>query len=478
MNITQKIIQFEWLRLKKSGLFKSLIMVLVIFLTAAFYTGVRQDQFRKNSIQFIQDKEQKSHNEFKSVVAELERKNEEFKGNGHRDPSSPLGAANSTGNRTFYLPPTDLSFINIGESDVKPNYYRLGLYKKTTLFHAAEIENASVLYNGHFDIGFVLVFILPLLVIALTYNLASFDKEHGTFGLLLSGSTSFKQIVTARFLFRGLVLFASSVLLIVLGIVFTGNFPAFATANFWILLVIIALYITFWCGVSYFVNSYQKSSSFNASILASLWLILVVLLPGFIKEFSTKIHPMPSKIALIAERREVADSIRNKSNEALNQFMEDHPDLVPNPNADDRIKNAIDRFSVDVAVNEKMKPMEEAFDKQLEQQEKTIENYRFLSPAVIMQKMVDYLSGNSKERYSEFNAQLNVFRENYRSFFAKKIFEAEKFKSKDYDQIPKANFVEKPIESSRFLFNIGFLVVISVILFYFASTKLDRLNNE
>ena len=158
--------------------------------------------------------------------------------------------------------------------------------------------------------------------------------------------------------------------------------------------------------------------------------------------------------------------------------MEDHPDLVPNPNADDRIKNAIDRFSVDVAVNEKMKPMEEAFDKQLEQQEKTIENYRFLSPAVIMQKMVDYLSGNSKERYSEFNAQLNVFRENYRSFFAKKIFEAEKFKSKDYDQIPKANFVEKPIESSRFLFNIGFLVVISVILFYFASTKLDRLNNE
>lgn len=117
MNITQKIIQFEWMRLKKSGLFKSLVLVLILFLTAAFYTGVRHDQFRKNSIQFIKDKEHKSHTEFKNVVAELERKNEDFKGNGHRDPSSPLGAANSTGNRTFFLPPTDLSFVTIGESE-------------------------------------------------------------------------------------------------------------------------------------------------------------------------------------------------------------------------------------------------------------------------------------------------------------------------------------------------------------------------
>lgn len=478
MNITQKIIQFEWIRLKKSGLFKSLIVVLILFLTAAFYTGVRHSEFRKNSIEFIKDKEQKSHSEFKNVVAELEKKNEEFKGNGHRDPSSPLGAANSTGNRTFYLPPTDLSFINIGESDVKPNYYRLGLYKKTTLFHTAEIENASVLYNGHFDIGFVLVFILPLLVIAITYNIASFDKEHGTMGLLLSGSTSFKQIVTARFLFRGLVLYFSTILLLIIGIAVTGNFSAFFTLQFWILLLIIALYIAFWCAVSLWVNSYQKSSSFNASILASLWLILVVLLPGFIKEFSTKIHPMPSKIALIAERREVADSIRNKSNEALNQFMEDHPDLVPNPNADKRIKNAIDRFSVDVAVNEKMKPMEDQFERQLENQETTIEHYRFLSPAVMMQKMVDYLSGNSKERYSEFTSQLNDFREQYRTFFAKKIFEAEKFKSTDYDQIPKAHFVEKNIDSSRFIFNILFLVVLSGILCYVALGKINRLKME
>ena len=125
-----------------------------------------------------------------------------------------------------------------------------------------------------------------------------------------------------------------------------------------------------------------------------------------------------------------------------------------------------------------MKPMEDQFEPQLENQETTIEHYRFLSPAVMMQKMVDYLSGNSKERYSEFTTQLNDFREQYRTFFAKKIFEAEKFKSTDYDQIPKAHFVEKNIDSSRFIFNILFLVVLSGILCYVALGKINRLKME
>ena len=56
-------------------------------------------------------------------------------------------------------------------------------------------------------------------------------------------------------------------LLLIIGIAVTGIFSAFFTLQFWILLLIIALYIAFWCAVSLWVNSYQKSSSFNASIL-------------------------------------------------------------------------------------------------------------------------------------------------------------------------------------------------------------------
>ncbi|MDO4763008.1 MAG: DUF3526 domain-containing protein [Flavobacteriaceae bacterium] len=474
MNIYKQIYLFEWIRLRKSGLFKMLITVLSLFFIAAFYTGIRYHQYRKDTIEYIKHSEANKHREFKEIVEELEKNNEEFKGNGHRDPSNPMGVANSTGNRTFYLPPADMSFISIGESDIKPNYYKLGLYKKTTLYHTSEIENASVLYNGHFDVGFILVFILPLLVIALTYNVSSYDKEQGTLGLLLSGSTRVERIISVRYTFRCFVLYVSTVAIFIIGVVLTGNFSVFQSLSFWLLLITIFVYVAFWGALSYWLGSFKKSSSFNASILATLWLILVVLFPGIIKEISLKTHPIPSKLELISLKRNITDSIRNKSNDALNQFMEDHPDLVPNANIDAKIQNAVTRYSVDVAVNEKMKPIENSFNQQIEKQENLIENYRFLSPTIMIQKNIDFISGNGIPRYKEFENQLDVFREQYRSFFAKKIFSAGKFKSKDYDNIPKSFFVEKNIGYKSFFLNILFITIFSLLLIYFANNKLNN----
>lgn len=475
MKIYNKIFQIEWKRLWKSGVFRSLILVLILFLISAFYTGIRYQSFREETIEYINKTEKERYAEFKGVVEELERKNEAFAGNGHRDPSNPMGVANSTGNRTFYLPPTKLSFINIGESDITPNYYKLGLYKKTTLYHEAEIENASILYNGHFDISFVIVFVLPLLIIALTYNITSFDKEHGTLGILLSGIVGFRKIISIRYAIRVLLLYLATIVLFSLGVLFTGKFDVFLEKSFWILLFITFVYTLFWAALSYFVTSFQRSSGFNASVLVVLWVLLVVLLPGIIKEVSSKIHTMPSRIDMIAKKREVTDSIRNKSNDALNQFLEDHPDLVPNTGVDNSLKNSITRYSVDVAVNDVLKPLEKVFDEQLSKQEEMIESYRFLSPVIMMQKMMDYTSGSSKERYTEFTKQLESFREEYRAFFAKRIFSASKFKSEEYDIIPKKEYEEKNIEGNKFLINLLFLLILSILLIILSQKQLIKL---
>lgn len=475
MNIHTKICVFEWIRLKKSGVFKSLLLILIILFTAAFYTGIKHQNFRKNTIEYIQSVEKKKHNDFKNIVAKLEKDNEEYKGNRHRDPSNPMGVANHTGNRTFHLPPTDISFIAIGESDTKPNYYKLGLYKKTTLYHTAEIENASVLYNGHFDISFVLVFIIPLLVIALTYNIASFDKEHGTFGILLSSPISFNKIMATRFIFRGILLYAITVFILTTGVFLTGNYKAVGNIYWGLLLLSILAYILFWCVLSYWVNSFQKSSNFNAGFLTSLWLILIILFPGIIKEISAKSHPIPSKIELVTKRRELTDSVRNESNDILNQFLEDHPELVSNSTIDDKIKNSITRYSVEATVNDKMQIFEKQFEKQLKKQEAFIDNYRFISPAIIMQKMVEHISGNGKERYIEFENQFHHFREEYKLFFTKRIFSNPTFKSNEYDLIPKKNYQEKKLDQSSFIRNILFLIGISILFIILSQRQFHKI---
>lgn len=476
MNTLQNIFYFEWVRLKKSNLFLCLTIILIILFGTAFYTGVRHFQFRKDTIAYIQKTEQENYkkSQEKARVAENDPN---FKSKSpFRDPTHPIGVGWMMGNRAFFMKPTAWSFISIGDSDFRPNYYKTSLFKNQTLFHNSEIENASVLYNKHFDLGFVLIFILPLICIALTYNIASYDRENGTMGILLSGTKSFQQIIATRFLFRGGVIFGLCAMLLVLGIVLTGNTGVILSVEFLLILLTIVSYITLWCSIAYWIGSLRKSSSFNISSLASIWLVVVILLPSIIKEFSTKVYPMPSKIDLIAREREVADSVRQKSDKILSKYMDDHPELIAGATQVEKNKATYTRFSTAAEVEKIMKPLKDTHETKIDEQEHFIEMYRFFSPVIMMQRMVDYISGNSRDRYKEFNTQFLDFRKEYKAFFITKIFAGEKIKSTDYDLIPKKDFNDKKTgESSiKFITNVLVIVLMAMGLILISNKKYKK----
>lgn len=477
MNTLQKIFYFEWLRLKKSNLFLSLVVILTILFGTAFYTGMKHVQFRKNTIEYIQKTENKNYEEGKKNALEVENNPDMTFKSPFMNPTNPVGVGWRTGNRVFFLEPKDLSFISIGDSDFRPNYYKTSLFKKQTLFHNSEIENSAILYNKHFDLGFVLIFILPLVCIALTYNISSYDRENGTMGILLSGVNSFRKLVFLRFLFRGIVVFLVCLVLLILGLVFTGNIRVIASMEFFVFLLIVASYLALWCGISYWVGSFRRSSSFNVSLLAAVWLLLVILLPSVVKEISVKLHPMPSKIDLIAKERAVADSIRQKSDKILSKYMDDHPELVVGASQEEKNRATYARFSTAAEVEKVMKPLRDFHDSKIDEQEYFIEMYRFVSPAIMTQKMLDYISGNSRDRYQEFDAQFLDFREEYKMFFIEKIFKGKKFKSTDYDLIPKREFKDINREDSirNFIINILIIVCMTCILIVWANINYKKI---
>lgn len=111
------------------------------------------------------------------------------------------------------------------------------------------LENPLRLMTGRFDLAFVVVYFLPLLVVALTYNLVSLEREQGTQALLRSQPIHVPLLlrVTAALRARVLVLIASITML------------PFALAGeglrvgCWILTV--ANYAAFWTGLSLWVGS-------------------------------------------------------------------------------------------------------------------------------------------------------------------------------------------------------------------------------
>src|SRR5262245_9770670 len=129
------------------------------------------------------------------------------------NPANPAAVAGSLSGRHTTIPNAPLAALAIGQSDMMPNYYRITYLSKVQFMYDTEIENPWNLLSGHFDLAFVIVFVLPLLVITLGYNLLSAEREQGTLRMLCSQPVTIATLLTGKIIVRMLALIAVAVVL-------------------------------------------------------------------------------------------------------------------------------------------------------------------------------------------------------------------------------------------------------------------------
>jgi ABC-2 type transport system permease protein len=440
------ILRYDYLLLWRSKMLGVCLGALTVFVGFALWSGQQRVDFQKNTLRYIAGQEAQLHAESRAVVADLEQRGAVFSGNSHRDPSEPGGAANATGNRYFTLPPAPLALTATGQSDLQPYYYKFSLNKKQALYHQEEIDNASILYNGYFDLSFVIVWLLPLLAIALTYNIASAERERGTIFLLsVADGVTPKTVAIGKFAGRFGLLWGAFSALTLTGLVLSGVSLRANAAETTGLLGLAGLYTAFWYALGFGISQLGRSSGFNAAMLLGTWLLLLVVIPALLGVVAEAVYPPPSRLELIAETREASDEARKNSAALLSQYYEDHPELAPADGRRPDPKNfAVVSLRSALEVEKTLQPLEEAFVQHQARREALAHNFRLLSPAIFVRQMLEDLAGVGPARYRDFDRQMHVAHAAYRQFFAAKIFRLEKMTAADYDQIPKAVFQPTP----------------------------------
>lgn len=100
-------------------------------------------------------------------------------------PDHPYYLGTRQGTNAF-LPPGPLASLAAGQTDLYPFGYLVTTGNRESLVTSEPLENPVKLHTGTFDLAFVLIYLGPLLILALSFNLISEEKEGGTLGLLLS----------------------------------------------------------------------------------------------------------------------------------------------------------------------------------------------------------------------------------------------------------------------------------------------------
>jgi ABC-2 type transport system permease protein len=180
------------------------------------------------------------------------------------------------------------------------------------------------------------VYLFPLVIIALSYNLVSLEKEQGTLALLLSQPVSLKTVIVGKIGLRAALVVLLVLLFSLIGMGIGGL--DLSSPGAWLRLLVwsgtVAAYGAFWFGAVLFVTSFARSSATNALALAGIWLLLVVVLPSTLNMAVSVLYPMPSRVDMIAALRVASDEASSKGNQLLAKYYGDHPELVTEPGSD------------------------------------------------------------------------------------------------------------------------------------------------
>ena len=191
------IISHETRQVMRTGALWSILTLLVGAIIFASWSGgrsiERQTKGAAAAVAFEDGLRNHLRKDTEKYAAEVEAAGGEYKFASvrHSPGSGPpqgtnAGAVGAETSKYVTLPPTGLAALSVGQSDIQLNYLPISLATTLDVTKNLELENPINLSTGSFDIAFVVIFLLPIFILAMSYDLLSSEKERGTLAMILA----------------------------------------------------------------------------------------------------------------------------------------------------------------------------------------------------------------------------------------------------------------------------------------------------
>ncbi|MEM7187302.1 MAG: ABC transporter permease subunit, partial [Bacteroidota bacterium] len=308
-------------------------------------------------------------------------------------PTSPVAVGNYYP-RVAAMESQSMGFIATGQADLFTPFMKPKVYGDDYALNFTEMTSPVQLLFGSFDLAFVIVYLLPLLIIAFSYNVLSAERESGSLRLLVSQPINLRywvlQKLGLRFFWLSLLVIVTLIIAFLTMDVAIGN----ELSAFFSLVALTIAYMLFWFALAFIINLWGSSSARNAVSMLGLWVLLVLLVPSVLNQFGASMYPMPSRTVMINEMRTKKIEVAKIQDEILDNYLRDHPEYALNDSTETR--TFWHRYMASQKlVKEELEPIVSAYEVQLEKQQALTARFKWVSPPLTMQESLNALAGTS-----------------------------------------------------------------------------------
>lgn len=326
--------------------------------------------------------------------------------------------------------------LSVGQSDVQPAYFRVTAHPPHSFLNASEIQNPLNQVSGSFDVAFVMIFVLPILIIAISFDLMSREKEGGTLALVAAQGVRLRDLILAKILVRAAFLLTTLLLLVFTSSAIIGANLSDGGALLQLLTwyAVIAAYAFFWFALALAINALNWPSVTNGVVLANVWLVFVVVIPSFVNVAASTLYPAPSRVELTTEIREATELADKQAASAREDYLFDHPELAGAGATPDAFYVQV--LATGAAIEKVAGPILAKFDELAGLRETAVARLQYLSPAIATQQALNALAQTGNETFTDFTRQALAFHEEWRGFFVARIIKGERMTAAAFDAIP------------------------------------------
>lgn len=344
------------------------------------------------------------------------------------------------GNAAYYTfhatwdAPSNLAFAALGQRDIAPYVLRVRALALEGQIHESENYNAELALPGRFDWAFVLTYLVPLFLIALLHDIKSGEREAGRLALLGVMTRSERLLWARRITIRGGLLFAALIVPFMIG--------AFASSSGTVAFAAIGLaaaYVLFWTLVCLLASRLRFGSVANAALLAAVWLVLTLVLPGLALLAINSAIPVRQGVELTLAQREAVHAGWDKPKEATMQaFFRHHPEWRGTKPIEGGFHwkwyYAFQHLG-DLGVTDQTR----SYRAGLEARDAWTRRVGFLLPSVGVQMAAHRLAHTDLQAQLAYQDRIRAFHERLRRFYYPYIFDDRPFGQEDFEKAPRWN---------------------------------------
>ncbi len=210
-----------------------------------------------------------------------------------------------------FKPKPVLSFLDVGLDNYTGISVFLEAHKQNeVLFSAAQDSNGMTRF-GEMTAALILQVLLPLLIIFLTFNVFSKEREEGTLKLIHAQGLSMRQLFMGKVLGTYLMVLLIFLPMIVLAYLLLGqqstSLNTGVTSKFLLLSSNYAIYFLVFVLLCVSISAFSKNSGFSLLTLLGIWIVTCVIIPKATANLADKIYPTPSQFEF---KKTIKDKVR------------------------------------------------------------------------------------------------------------------------------------------------------------------------